>query len=134
MNARPGRPARDRGEVTATVVLIPVVLIAVLLVVQFALAYHARQVLAGATQDGAAAAARFEASPADGVILTRALIAESVGGLVHNASVSSDGTQRTVTVRASAQVVSLLPFIDGITVRAASTAAVESFNPQGSQP
>ena len=53
----------DRGEVTATVIVVPVVLLAMLLVVQFGLAYYARQVLAGAAQDGAAAAARRD-SPA----------------------------------------------------------------------
>ena len=37
-----------------TVLMVPLVLIAMLLVVQFGLAYHARQVVAGATQDGAA--------------------------------------------------------------------------------
>ncbi len=119
---------------TATVVLIPVVLIAVMLVVQFALAYHARQVLAGATQDGAAAAARYQSSPGDGVILARSLIAESAGGLVHDTSVTTSSTQRSVTVEASAQVISLLPFFQGITVRAASTAALETFSPQGAQP
>jgi hypothetical protein len=115
-------------------VLIPVVFIAVMLVVQFALAYHARQVLAGATQDGAAAAARYQSSPGDGVILTRSLIAGSAGGLVHDTSVTASSTQRAVTVEASAQVISLLPFFQGITVRAASSAAFETFNPQGAQP
>ncbi len=114
--------------------LIPVVLIALMLVVQFALAYHARQVLAGATQDGAAAAARYQSSPGDGVILTRSLIAGSAGGLVHDTSVTASSTQRAVTVEAAAQVISLLPFFEGITVRAASTAALETFNPQGAQP
>ena len=35
--------------------MVPLVLIALLAVVQYGLAYYARQVLAGATQDGAAA-------------------------------------------------------------------------------
>lgn len=131
---RAARQRDDRGEVTATVLMIPVVLLAVLFVVQFALAYHARQVLAGATQDGAAAAARVDASPADGAELARTLIESSAGNLVDDASVSAEGGAQTVTVRASAQVVSLIPFVGGITVRASSTAKLETFDPQGAAP
>lgn len=40
------------------VILVPVVLLTMLFVVQFALAYHVRQVLAGAAHDAASAAAR----------------------------------------------------------------------------
>ena len=121
-------------RVPATVVMVPVVLLAVLLVVQFALAHHARQVLAGATQDGAAAAARTDASPADGAELARALIDASAGNLLDDTAVSADAATRTVTVQASARVASLLPFLDGITVRASSTARLEAFDPQGAAP
>ena len=119
---------------TATVVMVPVVLMAVLFVVQFGLAYHARQVLAGATQDGAAAAARLDAGPADGAALAGQLIDAAAGNLLADIAVSSDRSNDTVTVRASGRVVSVLPMVDGITVRAASTAKVETFDPQGAGP
>ena len=119
------------GEVTATVLMVPVVLLALLLVVQFGLAYYARQVLAGAAQDGAAAAGRLGSSTSAGVSLAETLIEEAGGSLFdsHNATASSSGN--LVTVQASGEVVSLLPFFGTITVEASATAKVESFDPQG---
>ena len=64
----------DRGEVTAFVVMLPVILVALLFVIQFGLTYYARQVLVGAAQDGAAAAARLDSSPGDGEALVETLI------------------------------------------------------------
>lgn len=114
--------------------MVPVVLVATLLVVQFALAYYARQVLAGAADDGAAAAARAGAGPDTGAELTRQLIDESAGSLLdsHAAVASSDGD--VVTVDATGEVVSLLPFIGTITVRASASASLERFQPQGGGP
>jgi Flp pilus assembly protein TadG len=126
--------ADDRGEVTATVVMVPVVLLAVLLVVQFALAFHARQVLAGAVQDGAAAATRLDASPSNGESLARQLIDASAGYLLDGTTVTADDNGTTVTVEASGRVVSLLPFVKPITVRASATAKHETFDPQGRRP
>jgi Flp pilus assembly protein TadG len=130
----PAGRAADRGEVTVTVVIVPVVLLAVLLVVQFGLAYHARQVLAGAAQDGAAAAARVDSSPSDGAALARTLIDTAAGSLLDDTDVVTATGDGTVTVTATGRVVSLLPFVDGITVRAASSAKLETFDPQGGPP
>jgi hypothetical protein len=120
--------------VTATVLLVPVVLLAVLLVVQFALACHAQRVLAGATQDGAAAAARVDATPGEGEALTLALIDTAAANLLDDPAVSSSAGTETVTISASARVVSLLPFLGSITVRASFTAKLETFDPQGARP
>jgi len=121
----------DRGEVTATVVMMPVVLVALLFVVQFGLTYYARQVLAGAAQDGAAAAARLDASASEGEALAETLIAEAGSSLLesYDASVSSDG--EIVTVSASGEVISLLPFFGSLTVEASASARVEAFDGQG---
>ena len=121
----------DRGEVTATVAMLPVVLVALLFVVQFGLTYYARQVLAGAAQDGAAAAARLDASVGEGEVLAESLIGEAGGALLesYDASVTSDGD--VVTVSATGEVVSLLPFFGSLTVEAAASASIESFDGQG---
>lgn len=121
----------DRGEVTATVAMLPVVLVALLFVVQFGLTYYARQVLAGATQDGAAAAARLDASVGEGEVLAESLIGEAGGALLdsYDASVTSDGD--VVTVSATGEVVSLLPFFGSLTVEASASASIESFDGQG---
>jgi Flp pilus assembly protein TadG len=120
--------------VTATVIVIPVVLLAMLLVVQYGLAYYARQVLAGAAHDGAAAAAREQSSPAQGAALAEQLIGEAGGSVLdsYTATAASDGD--TVTVTATGEVVSLLPFFGTITVKATGSANVERFEPQGGSP
>ncbi len=125
------RHDRDRGEVTATVAMLPVVLVALLFVVQFGLTYYARQVLAGAAQDGAAAAARLDASVGEGEVLAESLIGEAGGALLesYDASVISDGD--VVTVSATGEVVSLLPFFGSLTVEASASASIESFDGQG---
>lgn len=114
-----------------TVLVVPVVLIAMLLVVQFAFAYHARQVLSGAAQDGAASGARQESSPAAGSALADALIEGSAGAVLtsHSTSAGSDG--RRVTVAARGNVVRLLPFFPTITVKASASATLERFDAAG---
>ena len=125
------REDSDRGEVTATVVMLPVFLVALLFVVQFGLTYYARQVLAGAAQDGAAAAARLDSSTAEGEALTLALIDQSGDALLdsYGATASSDG--EVVTVDTTGEVRSLLPFFGSITVQASASARVEAFGAQG---
>ncbi|MCU1388080.1 MAG: hypothetical protein JWL72_1418 [Ilumatobacteraceae bacterium] len=111
--------------------MVPVILLATLFVVQLGLAYYARSVLAGATQDGAAAGARRDSSPSEGSALADDLIDQSASALLnsHTAHASTDG--QTVTVTAEGKVVSLLPFVGSITVRASASATVEQFDPQG---
>lgn len=122
---------RDRGEVTATVAMLPVVLIALMFVVQFGLNYYARQVLAGAAQDAAAAAARVDASASEGEALAGELIGEAGASLFRSYSVEVSQGGADVTVTATGSVVSLLPFFDSVSVEATAVAAVETFDPQG---
>lgn len=112
-------------------IVVPLVLLAMLFVVQYGLAYYAREVLAGATQDGAAAAARQDSSPESGAALTEQLIEEGGGSLLDSHSTSATSSGDSVTVAATGQVVSLLPFFGTITVKAQASAKVESFDPQG---
>jgi Flp pilus assembly protein TadG len=111
--------------------MVPVVLITILFVVQFGLAYYARQVAAGAAQDGAAAGARQSSSPEVGAALTEQLISEAGGSLFESHDASAASTGEVVTVTVTGEVVSLLPFFGTITVAATGSARVEQFNPQG---
>lgn len=122
------------GEVTVTVMMVPLVLITVMLVVQFGLAYHARQVMAGAAQDGAASAARQGSGVGAGASLADSLIEQSAGQLLtsHSTAGSSDGARVTVTARG--RVVSVLPLFPSIDVSASGSAAIEEFEPQGVGP
>jgi hypothetical protein len=105
-----------------------------LLVVQFGLAYYARQVLAGAAHDAAAAAARERSGPGQGVALAEQLIGEAAGSLFDSHAVSTASDGDTITVTATGEVVSLLPFFGTITVTATGSANVERFEPQGGSP
>ena len=115
-------------------VILPVIIVAIMFVVQFGLAYHARQVLAGATRDGAAAAARQGASPAEGIALTNELIDEAASTLFTSRSTDAKLGPDTVTVTATGRVVRVLPFFGAPTVRASATAHLENFDPQGQTP
>ena len=124
----------DAGEVTATVVVFPVVLLTILFVVQFMIIFYARQVLSGATRDGAVAAARRGSSPGEGEAVADGLISSSSGSLFASETTSASQSGRTVTVTAVGQVRSLLPFVRPFTIRATGSASTETFNPQGATP
>ncbi len=104
---------------------------AVMLVVQFGIAYHARTILSGAAQDGAAAAARLDGTSAEGVALAEMLIDESASSLLASSSVSGQRSTDEAVVVVSGDVVSLIPFVGTIRVNATGSAPVESFRPQG---
>ena len=114
--------------------IVPLVLITMLFVVQFALAYYARTVVAGAAQDGAAAAARRDSTPAAGAALADQLAEAGAGSLLTSHSASGTAGDDSVTVTVTGEVVSLLPFFGPITVTATSSARVEEFTPQGGGP
>jgi Flp pilus assembly protein TadG len=114
---------------------VPFVLLAVMMVVQFGLAFYARQVLSGATRDGAAAAARRGSSAGEGAAVTAKLIDGSGGTLfAARPQTTPSVSGNTVTITSSGQVVSLMPFFGNITVKASSSASLETFNPQGENP
>lgn len=132
MLAAPGRRRRrrlrgDDGTTIQAIVVLPTMLIAMMLVVQFGLAMHARQVMAGAAQDGAAAGAASDSSPGAGVAVTDQLVTSTVGGLVNNysSSVTSNGTDITITVRGDATKV--FPLFPTISLSASSSATLERF-------
>lgn len=106
------------------------ILTATLMVVQFGLAYYARQVLAGAAQDGAANGARRDSTPEQGRILTEHLVDQAGSSLLtsYRAEVTIDADRVVVTVRG--EVVSLIPFRGSIPVEASGSAPIEAFRPQ----
>ncbi|MAT05534.1 MAG: hypothetical protein CL424_10885 [Acidimicrobiaceae bacterium] len=119
---------------TATVLVVPLVLITMLLVIQFALAYYARTVVAGSAQDAAAAAARRGSSTVEGIALADSLVEQGAGSLLESHSVTAAESGRLVSVTVQGKVVSLLPLFGTITVSATGTAPVETFVAQGAEP
>ena len=114
-----------------TVISMPLILIGVLLAVQVGLAYHARQVVSGAVQDGAASGAMFGFDEQDGAATAETLIDASAGNLVSGLMTNGVRSGDVVTVSASATVVKVFPLFPTFTVSAESSAVVERFRPQG---
>ena len=124
------RPAA--GAATTVVVLIlPVVLLLVMLVVQFALAFHARQVVTAAAQDAAFAATAADAQPDTATVTASRVITAGGSGLVHDVNVTVDDNGDRVHVDVTATVTSVVPGFD-LTVTGTAESPTERFRPQTS--
>ena len=110
--------------------MMPLIVIALMFVVQVGLAYHARQVVSGAAQDGAASGAVEGSSAAEGAATAQSLIEGAAGSLLNGLSVSGSQSGEVVTVSASANVVKVFPLFPTFTGSASSSASVEEFRPQ----
>lgn len=119
---------------TVTTIMIPLIVLAILFVVQVGFAYHARQVVSGAVQDGAATGAMDGHSPADGAATAQSLIDGAAGSLLTGTSAIGSQSGDVVTVEATATVVQVFPLLPTFTVSAESSATVERFRPQGETP
>lgn len=122
---RDERGAASLAQVTITA---PVLLLLLMLIVQFGLMFHARNIAEQAAQEGAAAARTYDGSAAVGKRDARALLAEvGTGTLQHQqVKVSRDAERASATV--SGVVVSVVPFID-LQVSESATGPVERFVP-----
>ncbi|WP_240506706.1 TadE family protein [Thermoactinospora rubra] len=132
------RRARERGaSVVELAILMPVVLIVILLIVQFALIFHARQVADAAAREGArvarAAGVGEGAGDWQGAATQRArtIIGAMGPQILTKASVQpwQRGSHRGVTVRGDA--VAAVPLLPGMSFRITSTfgGPIECFRP-----
>jgi len=107
------RRLNDRGSITLeTVIAVPVALLAVLLIVNAALWYQARNTALAAAQEGVRTGRAYGSNP--GTASSTALsFAHSVGGgfLLSPTADSSGSTSATVTVHVRGQAVSLIPWL-----------------------
>jgi len=111
----------DRG-VLSTVIVLPCLLVAIWLVLQYALALHVRHGAQVAAQDAALAAANGSADPRS-VALS---LMDSLGDTATNIVVSVDTTSDQVTVTVSADVIEVVPLGDYHVTESAS-APIERF-------
>jgi len=86
----------ERGSVTAGLIVLPLALLAVLMVIHFALIMHARNVATAAAQDGLAAAQLQGATPSKGKKAANNTLA--LFGGIHSTSVRVLPGPNTVTV------------------------------------
>lgn len=118
----------ERGEVTTTVLVMPLFLFMVFGVVQFALAAHAKAVVTAAAQDGARAAQALEAPPGTGETVANEFVATHANTLLNDVSVNVNADGDNVSVEVTGQVTAVVP---GITLRVKGVAdgPIEKFRP-----
>ncbi|MGK2959555.1 MAG: TadE family protein [Acidimicrobiales bacterium] len=118
----------ERGEVTTTVMVVPLFLFMVFGVVQFGLAAHAKAVVTAAAQDGARAAQALDAPPGAGESAARGFVATHANTLLHDTSVVVDANGSTVHVEVTGQVNAVVPGIT-LRVRGVADGPIEKFRP-----
>jgi Flp pilus assembly protein TadG len=121
------------ASLVQTVLVAPVLLFALMLIVQFGLMFHARNVAENAAQEGAAAARHFRGTEADGH--ARALKYLDVLGpkTLAGRKVTVNRTLQEATVTVSGTVISVVP---GMHLQVTESAAgpVERYVPPVAQP
>lgn len=116
------RSTRDRGSnAVETAIVFPPMLLAVILFFQFGMIAYAHHVVANAAQAAASAAAAGGSGPD---------LLGSIDAITTGSGVSVGGDDEIMRAEGYATVMSILPFIPEVTVRAAGTATVERFRPE----
>jgi Flp pilus assembly protein TadG len=118
----------DRGDVVGTVILLPVVVTMVFLVIQAALVYHARSVVAAAAEDAARVAQAEGGTEGEARAVAFEVLAGS-SGLVPSPAVTVERTATAVDVRVTGIVRGPIPWLHP-TVTAHAGGAVERFVPE----
>jgi Flp pilus assembly protein TadG len=126
------RPRDERGSALVEAVLVfPALLLAVMLIVQFALYFHAQSVAEAAAQDAVTQARHTNGTETDARAAGYATLDRLGPRLLTRRDVTVERGTETARATVSATVASLVP---GLHLRIAATAAgpVERFIPQGS--
>ncbi|MZG16605.1 pilus assembly protein [Streptomyces sp. SID5914] len=125
----------ERGAVTTQLVLVvPAVLLLMMMIVQFALAWHAQHI-AQYTADRALAAARVKgATAANGEDQAGTSLAQLGGRVLTSPSVTVRRTTDQVTVTVRGAVMPVVPGLDLHVVGVASGAVERLTTPQGGMP
>ena len=110
-------------------IVMPVVLVVLIGVVQFALVYHAKNVATTAAQEGARFAAAEGRTPAEGEARARDVLASGLGGKGSEFSVTAQDGGETIVVRTEGNYDLIIPWVTGssIPIRATSEVRKEEF-------
>lgn len=138
---RPGRRAAWRalradecGAVSVQlVVLVPVVMLILLTIIQFALVQHAHHIAQSAAARALAAARAQNGTPADGDTRARQVLASIGGDVLTHAQITVTRTGDTVRIEVVGDVLAVVP---GTTLRVRAVAAgpVEQWTGGGTPP
>jgi Flp pilus assembly protein TadG len=126
------RDERGTASLAQTVLVAPALLLALMLIVQFGLLFHAKNVAENAAQEGAAAGRRFDGSEAGAAERARTFLAELGPRMLSNRTVTTQRTPETATVTVTGTVISLVPGLD-LTVEESASGPVERYVPPADQ-
>jgi hypothetical protein len=126
-----GEVERGAASVAQVVLIAPALLFTLMLIVQFALMFHARNVAEQAAQEGAAAARRFDGTSDAARRTTLDYLSALDTTTLQDRGVAVNRTTETATVTVSGIVISLVPGIH-LRVAESATGPVERYvSPQG---
>ena len=119
----------ERGEVTTTVLIVPIAMFLVFVVIQAALVFHAQAIVDAGAQDGAQAGQSEMGTEAVARAAVRSVIETGAESLLEDVEVFVDANSSRFSVTVQATVKSLIP---GYAPMVSSTAAGprEFFIPQ----
>lgn len=119
----------EKGQTTAVVLIFPALLLTVFLVVQFALAFHAKSVATAAAQEGVRAAQVDGVDAETGRSVARNFVEAHGRTLLRDVSVSLDADVDDVRAVVRGDVVSVVP---GLTLHVVGRAGgpIERFRPE----
>ncbi len=126
------RDERGTASLAQTVLVAPALLLALMLIVQFGLYFHARNVAESAAQEGAAAGRRFDGSQAGAQERARQFLAELGPRMLTDSDVSAQRTPQTATVTITGTVISLVPGLN-LKVEESASGPVERYVPPTDQ-
>src|SRR6266545_4456615 len=115
----------ERGQTMVELALaLPVLLVILIAIVQFALVYHARDVATTAAQEGARLAAAEGRTPEEGVARTQDVLESGLGGTGSEFNVTAQDTGEMVVVEASGDYPLFIPWVTGRSIPIEATAEV----------
>jgi len=125
----------ERGAVSLAQVVItaPALLFLLMLIVQFGLMFHARNIAEQAAQEGAAVARRFDGTQAQGREKALQLLTAVGEGTLKNRDVTANRTADTATVTVTGTVVSVVPGFS-LSVSESASGPVEKYVPPVDNP
>ncbi|WP_409497263.1 TadE/TadG family type IV pilus assembly protein [Amycolatopsis sp. cmx-11-12] len=120
----------QRGAGTVELVIaVPLLLLLILLIAQFALYMHATHIAQAAASETLSAARVSGGSAAAGITEGQRILAQLGGGPLHGTSVNVQRGNTEATVTITGNVVTVIPFMT-LTVHAESVGPIEKFTPQ----
>ncbi len=119
------RTARGAGQVLLEVAIaLPALLLVAIGLVQFALYYHAQNMVTLAVQDGARLAAAEDRTLAEGVAHAQALLQAGLGRTAREVTVQGSDAGAAVTLQAQGRLRTVLPWVSEVSLPLGGRASV----------